>query len=77
MIDGVGDISDLTLNSKRTLLNHSLEKTPLQAAQIPYMNAIAKSGLCGIHDPVQSGLGCGSDTAHMSIFGYDPLQLYK
>ena len=32
MIDGVGDISDLTLNSKRTLLNHSLEKTPLQAA---------------------------------------------
>ena len=30
----------------------------------------------GLHDPVQSGLACGSDTAHMSIFGYDPLKLY-
>ena len=30
----------------------------------------------GVHDPVQSGLACGSDTAHMSIFGYDPLKLY-
>jgi len=23
-------------------------------------------------DPVESGLACGSDTAHMSLFGYDP-----
>jgi 2,3-bisphosphoglycerate-independent phosphoglycerate mutase len=23
-------------------------------------------------DPVEPGLGCGSDTAHMSIFGYPP-----
>ncbi|CDW91572.1 -bisphosphoglycerate-independent phosphoglycerate [Stylonychia lemnae] len=29
----------------------------------------SKTGLCGIHDPVQSGLACGSDTAHMSVFG--------
>jgi 2,3-bisphosphoglycerate-independent phosphoglycerate mutase len=41
------------------------------------MNAIAKSGVNGIHDPVQSGLACGSDTAHMQIFGYNPLKLYK
>ena len=32
--------------------------------------------MTGLHDPVQSGLACGSDTAHMSIFGYDPLKLY-
>lgn len=32
--------------------------------------------MLGLHDPVQSGLACGSDTAHMSIFGYDPLKLY-
>lgn len=54
-----------------------LDKTPLQAANIPYMNAIAKSGICGEHDPVQSGLSCGSDTAHMQIFGYNPIKLYK
>jgi len=23
-------------------------------------------------DPVEPGLACGSDTAHMSILGYDP-----
>lgn len=54
-----------------------IDKTPLEVADIPYMNAIAKAGICGIHDPVQSGLSCGSDTAHMSIFGYNPLILYK
>lgn len=76
MIDGVGDISDSSLNSIY-FLSITLGKTPLQVANIPNMDAIAKSGLCGLHDPVQSGLGCGSDTAHMSIFGYNPLKLYK
>jgi 2,3-bisphosphoglycerate-independent phosphoglycerate mutase len=28
-------------------------------------------------DPVEPGLSCGSDTAHMSIFGYDPFQFYR
>lgn len=28
-------------------------------------------------DPVEPGLACGSDTAHMSIFGYDPFTLYR
>lgn len=28
-------------------------------------------------DPVEPGLACGSDTAHMSIFGYDPRKLYR
>jgi 2,3-diphosphopglycerate-independent phosphoglycerate mutase len=30
----------------------------------------------GVHDPVQSGFACGSDAAHMSLFGYDPLKIY-
>ena len=30
------------------------------------------AGLNGQLDPVQPGLACGSDTAHLSIFGYDP-----
>lgn len=32
----------------------------------------AEHGVNGLMDPVEPGLACGSDTAHMSIFGYDP-----
>lgn len=32
----------------------------------------AAAGLNGLMDPVEPGLACGSDTAHMSLFGYDP-----
>jgi 2,3-bisphosphoglycerate-independent phosphoglycerate mutase len=28
-------------------------------------------------DPVETGLACGSDTAHMNIFGYNPFQHYR
>ena len=34
-------------------------------------------GLNGIMDPVETGLGCGSDTAHMNIFGYNPFKHYR
>ena len=49
----------------------------MEAAEIPTMDALAKAGLCGLHDPVQSSLACGSDAAHMSILGYTPLRLFK
>jgi len=52
-------------------------KTPLQYGNFPYFDALAAGGLNGLHDPVQSGLACGSDTAHMSMFGYDPFKLYN
>ena len=29
-------------------------------------------GINGIMDPVETGCACGSDTAHMNIFGYNP-----
>ena len=32
----------------------------------------AAAGLNGQMDPVEPGLACGSDTAHLNIFGYDP-----
>lgn len=50
--------------------------TPMQKAQTPIMDLLASKGFFGVHDPVQSGLSCGSDTAHMSIFGYNPLKVY-
>jgi 2,3-diphosphopglycerate-independent phosphoglycerate mutase len=45
---------------------------------MPTLDALinSKQSYFGVHDPVQSGLACGSDTAHMSLFGYDPLKIY-
>lgn len=41
------------------------------------MDKLALNGICGLHDPVYAGLACGSDTSHMSLFGYNPLKLYN
>jgi len=42
---------------------------------VMYMHA--GSGMNGLMDPVEPGLACGSDTAHMSLFGYDPRVYYR
>jgi len=47
-------------------------KTPLQAAQTPNMDAIAKRGLVGQSDNVPRDLPAGSEVANMTLFGYDP-----
>lgn len=65
LIDGLGDVSIPAFDYR----------TPLQHAKIPYMDYIAAAGRNGLLDPVQVGLACGSDTAHLSIFGYPP-QMY-
>ena len=67
LIDGIGDLGIKTLD----------RLTPLQKANIPAFHALAKSGVCGIMDPVETGLACGSDTAHMNIFGYNPFEEYR
>jgi len=51
--------------------------TPLQAAHTPTLDIIARHGLCGLLDSVGGGLACGSDTAHLSLLGYDPLLVYR
>ena len=48
----------------------------MQKAKTPVRDALTSHGYFGVHDPVQGGLACGSDTAHMSIFGYNPLKQY-
>ncbi|KAF4352323.1 hypothetical protein G4B88_000926 [Cannabis sativa] len=67
LIDGLGDVSLPRLGLK----------TPLQAAKIPNLDAIASAGVNGLMDPVEVGLGCGSDTAHLSLLGYDPRVYYR
>ncbi len=67
MIDGVGDVSIPELSYK----------TPLQAANLPTLDSLARMGVNGLMDPVEPGLACGSDTAHLSILGYDPRSYYR
>ncbi len=50
--------------------------TPLQKARKPHMDRLAKAGLAGLVKTVPDGLAPGSDTANMSVMGYDPKQYY-
>lgn len=43
-------------------------------AKLSRPDVIADVGLNGLLDPVEPGLACGSDTAHLSILGYEPRQ---
>jgi 2,3-bisphosphoglycerate-independent phosphoglycerate mutase len=51
-------------------------KTPLEVARTPNMDGIAREGITGIMDTVRTGVRPGSDTAHLSLFGYDPFEVY-
>lgn len=51
-------------------------KTPLQAARVPHMDAIARRGIVGRADHVPASMPSGSDVGTMSLFGYDPLQYH-
>lgn len=51
-------------------------KTPLMAANKPYMDKMAGEGFCGKVVTVPEGFSPGSDVACMSIFGYDPAKYY-
>ncbi len=50
--------------------------TPLQAARLPNMDRIAQSGFVGRTNNVPEPLTPASDVATLSLFGYDPLQVY-
>src|SRR5262245_13807600 len=51
-------------------------KTPLQAANKPNMDRIAREGVVGRSNNVPAGLTPASDVATLSLFGYDPLVVY-
>ena len=51
-------------------------KTPLEVAETPNMDKLAENGINGIMDPIKPGIRVGSDTAHLSILGYDPYKVY-
>jgi len=52
-------------------------KTPLETASKPSLNRIAKTGVCGIMDPIAPGTPPGSDTATLALLGYDVFKVYS
>ena len=49
-------------------------KTPLEAAQVPTMDAVAAAGVVGRACHTPQALPPGSDVANLSLFGYNPLE---
>lgn len=51
-------------------------KTPLEAAGTPGMDGLARVSELGMVRTVPKGMSPGSDTANLSVLGYDPCQYY-
>jgi 2,3-bisphosphoglycerate-independent phosphoglycerate mutase len=52
------------------------DKTPLEAAHTPHLDALASRGICGVQNALGVGQRPGSDTSHLAILGYDPEKYY-
>ncbi len=52
------------------------DSTPLKSAKTPVLDKLANIGINGIMDTIKPGIRPGSDTAHLSILGYDPFEYY-
>ncbi len=66
VMDGLGDRGNEDLDWQ----------TPLQATKTPNFDWFAKNGMSGICDTIAPGVRPGSDTAHLSILGYNPREVY-
>ena len=65
ILDGIGDRFVPKLNG-----------TVLQYAKTGNLDFFAKTGINGIMDPIAPGIRPGSDTAHLSLLGYNPYEVY-
>ncbi|MGE4291615.1 MAG: cofactor-independent phosphoglycerate mutase [Desulfovibrio sp.] len=47
-------------------------RTPIEAAETPYLDELARTGILGRCKTIPAGMAPGSDTANMSLLGFDP-----
>ena len=66
LADGMADLPNKELNNK----------TPLDIALHPAMDRMARDGYFGLAKTVPDNMPAGSDTANLSVFGYDPAACY-
>ncbi|HDQ06181.1 MAG TPA: 2,3-bisphosphoglycerate-independent phosphoglycerate mutase [Candidatus Bathyarchaeota archaeon] len=66
IIDGMGDVPVEELGGR----------TPLEAAETPYMDSLARNGKTGLMYTVGKGIAPESDVAVVSILGYDPFRYH-
>jgi 2,3-bisphosphoglycerate-independent phosphoglycerate mutase len=48
--------------------------TELEAARTPILDSLATKSICGLQQPVASGITPGSSPGHLSLFGYNPIK---
>lgn len=65
--DGMADVPVAALHGK----------TPLEAANKPYMDYLAANGESGMVQTVPTGMPPGSDTANMAVLGFSPRKYYS
>ena len=53
------------------------DKTPLEKARKPHIDKLASQGELGLVKTVPDGVPPGSDTANLSVMGYDPNVYYS
>jgi len=51
-------------------------RTPLEAANTPTFDRLAKEGEVGLVKTIPAGMAPGSDTANLAVMGYDPRAYY-
>ena len=52
------------------------DKTPLEYAKTPMMDSLAQLGEIGMVHTIPDGMKPGSDTANLSVLGYNPRKYY-
>ena len=57
--------------------NGEMGKTPLEATETPSLDELARRGINGLVDVIRPGIIPGSDTAHLSLFGYNAYNVYS
>ena len=51
-------------------------RTPLEVSNTPHMDRISKLSEMGMVHTIPEGMKPGSDTANLSVMGYDPKKYY-